>query len=213
MRLQANGPEPQLDKAYLPGPPAVADDLANLVARSVAAQQSAAEADLAAIPRQIAELARRLVALDRRLPAAACRLELLRARPDARAFATAELERLRAIHGVRGVRVAGSALRVETQPIVIVWGQRNVDLGRYCLVLDLAGDVRVESLDARGPKSHWDHPHVQDGLPCLGNLREGVLKLIAEYELALATQVLLDFLGTYVPDTAYTPIEGWPAVA
>jgi hypothetical protein len=45
----------------------------------------------------------------------------------------------------------------------------------------------------------------------LGNLRSGVLKLIAEFELALAVQLLLDFLAIYQPETAYTPIEGWPA--
>ena len=39
-----------------------------------------------------------------------------------------------------------------------------------------------------------------------------VLKLIAEYELALATQLLIDFLHLYQPEDAYTPIEGWPLV-
>jgi hypothetical protein len=187
-------------------------DLADLVARSVAAQQAAAEADLTTIPGQLAELSRRFVALDRRLPAAVRRMEWLRARPDSSEFATAELERLQAVRGVRAVQVTGSALQVETERIIIAWGDRRYDLGAYCLVLDLDGDVRVVALDGRGPKSHWDHPHVQNALPCLGNLRAGVLKLIAEYELALATQVLLDFLRTYVPDTAYTPIDGWPAV-
>ena len=95
----------------------------------------------------------------------------------------------------------------------MAWGGHRYDLGSYCVRIDLAGDVRVESLDHLGPKPLWDHQHVQGGLPSLGNLREGVLKLIAEYELALAVQVLLDFLRTYNPGTAYTPIEGWPAAA
>jgi hypothetical protein len=190
----------------------VVGDLADLVARSVSAQQAAAEAELTTIPGQLADLSRRFVALDRRLPAAVRRLNQLRARPDATEFAIAELARLQAVRGVRAVQATDSALRVETERIVIAWDDRHYDLGAYCLVLDLDGDVRVESLDGGGPKSHWDHPHVQDGLPCLGNLRAGLLKLIAEYELALATQVLIDFLRTYVPDAAYSPIEGWPAV-
>jgi hypothetical protein len=186
--------------------------LGQLVARSVAAQQAAAEADLATIPAQLADLSRRFVALDRRLPAAVLRLAQLRARSDADEFAAAELERLHGVQGVRGVQATGSTLRVQTESIIVAWGERHFDLGAYCLVLDLDGDVRVEALDRRGPKPHWDHPHVQDGLPCLGNLREGVLKLIAEYELAIASQVLIDFLRTYDPDTAYTPIVGWPEV-
>jgi hypothetical protein len=48
--------------------------LGQLVARSVAAQQTAAEADLATIPAQLADLSRRFMALDRRLLAATRRL-------------------------------------------------------------------------------------------------------------------------------------------
>jgi hypothetical protein len=187
--------------------------LRDLLAESAAAQRAAAEAELALVPAQLAELSRRFVALDRRLPAAARRLEELRAIADLDRFAGAELERLLAVRGIRSAAVAGSTLHVLTAPVLIGWGAATYDPGAYRLILDLAGDVRIESLDRRGPKPSWDHPHVQDGLPCLGNLREGVLKLIAEYELALATQVLIDFLGTYHPDDAYTPLEGWPRSA
>lgn len=187
--------------------------LRDLLADSTAAQRAAAEAELALIPAQLAALSRRFVALDRRLPGAARRLEELRAIADLDRFAGAELERLLAVRGVRSAAVAGSTLHVATEPVLISWGGATYDLGAYRLILDLAGDVRIESLDRRGPKPSWDHPHVQDGLPCLGNLREGVLKLIAEYELALAAQVLIDFLSTYQPDDAYTPLEGWPRSA
>jgi hypothetical protein len=101
-------------------------------------------------------------------------------------------------------------VQVRSEPIRIDWRGLRYELGGYRIELDLAGDVRIESLDKLGPKPHWDHPHVQDGLPCLGNLREGVLKLIAQYQLALAIQVLLEFLSTYDPAEAYTSIEGWP---
>jgi hypothetical protein len=184
--------------------------LADLVARSIAAERQQAKRDLASIPGQIGELSRRLVGLDRRLVAAAQRLEQLTDRSDVEAFAASELDRLLAIDGVRAVHVEASELHVESEPIVIASADRRYDLGAYCLTIDLAGDVRIESQDHRGPKPLWDHPHVQGGLPCLGNLREGILKLIAEYELALAVQVLIDFLRTYNPETAYTPIEGWP---
>lgn len=179
---------------------------------SVTSEQASLEAELASIPTQIAELSRRLVGLDRRLPAATRRLEELSSPADLDRFAEAELERLLAVPGVDGATAASSTLRVLTERIRIAWEGAAYDLGRYRLVLDLAGDVRIESLDKLGPRPAWDHPHVQDGLPCLGNLREGVLKLIAEYELALAVQVLLDFLHTYQPDSAYTPLEGWPRV-
>lgn len=204
------GASPRADRA---GEPATPGALRRLLEDSLAEQRAALERELAEITAQIAELSRRLIALDRRLPACVRRLEALRGRADLEAFAAAELERLRSLAGVQAVAVEGSALVVITEPLEVVWEGSTYRLGRYRLVLDLAGEIRIESLDRLGPRASWDHPHVQGGLPCLGNLREGVLKLIAEYELALATQVLLGFLSSYQPDTAYTPIEGWPRVS
>ena len=167
--------------------------------------------DVAGTRAQIAELSRRLVALERRVRASSARLaELCSSDGSLEAFAAEQFEIIVALPGVRDVAEDGSCLRLETEPVVIDWEGRRYALGAFRLSLDLAGDVRVDSLEHLGPKSGWDHPHVQDGLPCLGNLRPGILKLIADFELALAAQLLLDFLTTYQPETAYTPIEGWP---
>ncbi|MCC6177326.1 MAG: hypothetical protein IT305_18660 [Chloroflexi bacterium] len=181
-----------------------------LVRRSVAAERAVLDEDVATIPARLAELSRRFVALDRRLPAAARRRAELDAAEDAKTFAARELACLKRLGGVRAVAVEGDRLTVVSEPIHLPWNGAVYRLGAYQLLLDLAGDVRIQSVDRLGPRPAWDHPHVQDGLPCLGNLREGVLKLIAEYELALATQLLLDFLHLYQPEDAYTPIEGWP---
>lgn len=183
---------------------------AEALARSVASQRAAAREDLATIPGRLAELARRFVALDRQLPAATRRLAELEALGNPAAFAAAELGRVRAVSRVQDVQVDADALLVVTEPVVVQWADARYALGRYQLHLSLDGDARIESLDRLGPRASWDHPHVQDGIPCLGNLREGVLKLIAEYELALAAQLLIDFLYLYQPEDAYTPIEGWP---
>jgi hypothetical protein len=185
-----------------------AASLADLLARASAAEQAALESDAASIRAELATLSRRLVALDRRLPATQRRLVQLRslADLDLERHAERELGRILSLPGIGSAVVEHAALVVETQPLVV----RDRALGRFQLEIALAGDIRVTSLDRRGPRGAWDHPHVQAGLPCLGNLREGILKLIAELELALAVQVLLDFLHTYQPETAYTPIEGWP---
>ncbi len=138
------------------------------------------------------------------------RAEELRELGKSAASAAAELDRLLAVPGVQEVEVHEQAVHVLTHPVYIPWQGQRYDLGGYRIVLDLAGDVRVESHDKRGPKPSWGHPHVQDGRPCLGNAREGMLKLIARYELALAAQVMVGFLETYQPDGAYCAIEGWP---
>lgn len=185
-------------------------ELADLLADVSDAERFVAEADLATIPAELAELSRRFVALDRKLLASSKRSRLTND-TGVTHVATVELARIRALHSVAGVSVKREQrqLVVETIPLVVEWNGQSFRLGRYQLMIAVEGDVRIESIDHLGPKSHWDHPHIQGGLPCLGNLRAGVLKLIAEYELALAVQVLLDFLTTYDPESAYTPIEGW----
>ncbi|HEY8694445.1 MAG TPA: hypothetical protein VIR57_17080 [Chloroflexota bacterium] len=169
-----------------------------------------AEADVEAARAEIGELSRRLVTLERRLRSSTGRLAELRSAGDAAVLAGEHFERIVGLPLAAGIDFAGTAVRVRTQPIEVAWDGRRYLLGEYRLTLDFGGDVRVDSLAHLGPKPSWDHPHVQDGLPCLGNLRPGILKLIAEFELALAVQLLLDFLVTYQPESAYTPIEGWP---
>ena len=207
----------------------------DFVVRALNEQSCAAEADAKALRGEIGELSRRLVALERRLRASGARAAELSAvgragaaapagqqaaggahagepRPSGavEAFAGEQFDGIQALAGVREIATEGACLRIDTEPVAIDWEGRRYALGAFRLTLDLAGDVRVDSLEHLGPKSGWDHPHVQDGLPCLGNLRPGILKLIADFELALAAQLLLDFLATYQPETAYTPIEGWP---
>ena len=187
--------------------------LAALMANTWREQRALAEADLSTIPAQLAELARRFVALDRRLLAAARQHHQPDSDlPTAELRAATELTHLRALEVVDDleVEIEQGCLVVTTRPIHVAWSNRCFDVGRFRIAVDLAGEVRINSVDHLGPRPGWDHPHIQDGLPCLGNLREGILKLIAAYELALAVQVLLDFLATYTPETAYARIEGWP---
>jgi hypothetical protein len=183
-------------------------ELAALFREAAAAEEASAEADLESIPARIEDLSRRLVALDRRLPIVARRLGELRrlSETELARRAADELRRVRSVYGVQQAGIEDSALIVLTEPIVVAARA----LGAYRISIKLGGDIRIESVNHGGPRPAWDHPHVQDGLPCLGNLRPGVLKLIAELELGLTVQVLLDFLRSYQAETAYTPIEGWP---
>ena len=177
---------------------------------SIDAQQEVAEERVAALRDELQVVSRRLVTLDRQLLANTRRSETLRDLQDPVASAAEELRRVLAVRGVQSVEVVDRALHVMTDPVQIEWEGARYDLGVYRLVLDLDGDLQIQSISRLGPKPGWDHPHVQDGRPCLGNLREGVLKLIAEYELALAVQVAIGFLEVYQPESAYCAIERWP---
>jgi hypothetical protein len=194
-------------------PPAVLrQEFRDAVRASIEAQEAITEDRVAALRDELQALSRRLVTLDRQLLAVTRQREALRSLNGVVDAADAELARILALPGVQSVDVAGTALRVLTRPVQISWEGARYQLGVYRIVLDLAGEIRIESVSKLGPKPGWDHPHVQDGRPCLGNLREGVLKLIAEYELALAVQVVLGFLDAYQPEGAYCPVEEWPRI-
>jgi hypothetical protein len=186
-------------------------EFAGFLARQLESHTAAAERNLEHAKVEVAELSQRLVGLERKVRVSSGRLAELRGTEDVDRFAGEQFDQLSALPRVAGLEFAGSTLTVDTEPFQIEWESRRYQLGEYRVTVDLQGDLRIDSLSHLGPKAGWDHPHVQAGLPCLGNLRSGVLKLIAEFELALAVQLLLDFLAIYQPETAYTPIEGWPA--
>ena len=72
----------------------------------------------------------------------------------------------------------------------------------------------VLPLARRGPdRERVEQVLVQVGLHERARVQAGHLSHgeQRQLELALAVQLLLDFLATYQPESAYTPIEGWPA--
>ena len=113
---------------------------------------------------------------------------------------------------VRAVEVQGSVIRVLTDEIVVEHEGQRYKIGRFGLELDLEAGLRVVNLENTGDRSSWDHPHVQAGLPCLGNLREGFEKLLGECQIVPLVSMLIQFLDTYNPETAYCPIEHWEKI-
>lgn len=46
----------------------------------------------------------------------------------------------------------------------------------------------------KGFSAYYDHPHISDGKPCLGNIRSDLIKLINKHEYAAAMQICVSFL-------------------
>lgn len=114
--------------------------------------------------------------------------------------------------GVRGVEVGESVVTIRTDPLVLEHeGDRNL-IGEFALDLDLEGSIAIRNLANTISKGGWEHPHVQGGVPCLGNLRNGMMKLLGEYELVPLAAMLIQFLQSYDPETAYCPVEMWAEV-
>lgn len=120
-----------------------------------------------------------------------------------------EFNRLMAHPSVAGVEVFEGGLRVFTTPITILHAGQRYRVGDFRVDLYVGGKVVVSNLRNPGVDPTYDHPHVTRGSPCLGTIAGPVAKLIGEHEFVTAAFLLLEFLETYNPDSAYCPVTNW----
>lgn len=120
-----------------------------------------------------------------------------------------EYDSLLSLPGVRGVDVSESVVTIRTSPLVLEHDGDRFLIGEFALDLDLEGSITVRNLANTISKGGWEHPHVQGGVPCLGNLRNGMMKLLGECEVVPLASMLIQFLHSYDPETAYCRVEMW----
>jgi len=120
-----------------------------------------------------------------------------------------DFDTLISLPGVRTVAVADDRIRVVTDPVVLEHDGVRYDIGDFALDIDVDRGVRILNLRNTSASTGWDHPHVQGTVPCLGNLQEGCELLLGQLELVPLVSLLLQFLDTYDPTTAYGPISLW----
>ncbi len=129
---------------------------------------------------------------------------------DSGVFA-ADFDQFTALSGVHLVEVRGSRVEFTTDEIVIAHGGRRYGLGAFRVTMDLENGISIAG-ETPPPVAEWPHPHVQGGKPCLGALAVGVEKLLAECSVAPLAVILVQFLKSYDPDTAYCAVERWMEV-
>ncbi len=171
---------------------------------AVAREARELEAGLRASARQMARLEQRLVLADRRL----AELEQYRASTEALAR---EFDRMAALPGITDVRVGDEVLYLFTELVTVEYGARRFRLGRFRMEIHFDGRIFLRNLTDR--YESYDHPHVDNGRPCLGNIQGWVQQLIARREFAAAAGVLLQYLGTVNPSDWRKPVTYWPEVA
>jgi hypothetical protein len=149
--------------------------------------------------------------LERRLSVAHRRLTELADYQDRPETLARDFDRIVALPGVEDVRVSDSLLQVFTELIVIEYGFRRYRLGRYRLDLYFDGRLFIQNLTDR--YDTYDHPHVESGRPCLGNIQDWVQRLLAQREFAAATELLLQYLRTVNPSDWRKAITFWGEVS
>jgi hypothetical protein len=158
--------------------------------------------------RTLEECGRRITAETRALAERHRRLRTLRGLAPEPAGTLREFDRIRDLPEVRQVDVADGGIALITRPLEARCDGHRYRLGAFRVDILFEGEVRITNLT--DPRGLYDHPHVRQARPCLGNVREGVAKLIGEFEFAAAAQVLVDFLKTVNPQDWRIPVFYWP---
>lgn len=95
-----------------------------------------------------------------------------------------------------------------TKEVVIKYLRYKFHVGKFEIVISLNGEVRMYNTTKRFGTN--DHPHVDNGIPCLGNIKETIPKMIFQGDYLGLLSLLHDFLLAYNPDGPYTKLtEGW----
>ena len=97
-----------------------------------------------------------------------------------------------------------------TGEIVIEYADWEFPMGQYELLIDPKGRITISA--TMDHPVDYPHPHVSDtGSPCLGNIHADVGRMIGQFRIAEALQVLYQFLVSYEPSGAYVKIGKFDA--
>lgn len=126
-----------------------------------------------------------------------------------------EFDKLCTLSGVGRVEVIEGEILVFTEEITIEYQGENYKIGHFRISLNTEdGEIKCFNLNRRlgHDSNRFDHPHISRGEPCLGNVKEGLAKLMGSYEYAVAIQIILDWLRSYNDEGAYkdAKIREWP---
>ena len=169
------------------------------------------EKEMDFIEDNVEEYARRITTETRRLQEYRQRLNALRGIRTTDQEHLRDMDQLRDLPEVRDLQIQDGRITIVTAPLQVEYGGRRFHLGSFKVEIAFGGDIRIRNLtDAVGA---YDHPHIYQGRPCLGNIREGVAKMIGEYQLVAAVYILIDFLKTVNPKDWRIPIVYWREVA
>lgn len=85
---------------------------------------------------------------------------------------------------------------------------KDIFLGQYKITINVnTGRISIHNLKKK--VGSYDHPHIDDGKICLGELNSAIAKLISEYKYLEVAKICSELLYFYNKSSAYIPIERW----
>jgi hypothetical protein len=107
------------------------------------------------------------------------------------------------------IYVSDNTLVALTHLVEITYNRSRYDIGEFEIRIKLdTGDVTISN-QTNKVDDEYDHPHIFNGVACLGNIGKGILRMLAEFELFGTLQVIHTFLHSYNPDSPHKKIEFW----
>ncbi len=162
---------------------------------------------MAEVEENLKELSRQMASQTRLLRNCQERFRTLKKTEQSEEALLREFDALLGIPDIRDVEILGDCLCVFTNTVETVVAGKRYRLGRFRVDIRFNGDVTIKNLT----KAHgyYDHPHVWNTKPCLGNIGQSVMKLVGEFQWVAAAELLLEYLKTVNPKEWYTPIHHW----
>ncbi len=154
--------------------------------------------------RELEELYHSLYVLDRQIYGLAHQEEDLAQETQM----AAEWESLKSLPGVQSISIDGNVVEFITTMIYI----DGYQIGEFRILLNFKDNqVTAHNLTRLAYKdtSRYDHPHIHDGYPCLGNIYSHVQRLMITRNLPDLIGLLLDFLHSYNPASPYCTLDYW----
>ncbi|MFQ5881188.1 MAG: hypothetical protein ACE5I9_01765 [Candidatus Methylomirabilales bacterium] len=176
----------------------------------VAEQAECIQRQIALVEDNLKELSRQMAAQTRLLGNCRQRLRTLQTAELSEETLVREFDGLLHMPGVRDVQVMQDRLRVFTDTVDTEVGGKRHRLGRFRVDIGFNGDVAIRNLTR--PYGYYDHPHVWNARPCLGNIRQSLLRLVSEFQWVVAAELLLEYLKTVNPKGWYVAVDHWEEV-
>lgn len=85
---------------------------------------------------------------------------------------------------------------------------KDILLGKFRILLDIQkGVIKINNITKK--IGAFDHPHIREGVLCLGELSNTVSKLMSEYKYIEVAKLCKEMLYFYNPSSAYKKVEEW----
>jgi len=119
-----------------------------------------------------------------------------------------EYETLRSLPHVSSLAIRGDRVELYTDTIHV----QGICVGSFCVCYDFAGgsmQITNQTRPVYDDDTRYDHPHVREGSPCLGNIAKAVSDLLVSRDLPKLIPLTLDFLFSYNPHNPFRHLDCW----